>query len=135
MKEQKRANFLRYLIGFSLAISVAVGILFIKGVNGKTAKELLQTLHDAFFATGAFCLLYAGLLFVDGKGAFLGIDYAFRRAIQALLPFSNKTPQKYAQDRAQKQSIKKNASADISLRIGAFFLFVSLVFLLIWLKT
>ena len=132
MKGQKRAILLHYLIHFALAIGVTMGILLIKGVQEKTSKELLQTLHDAFFATGAFCLLYAGLRFAGGAGAFLGVGYAVRWAVQALMPFLKKRKQTYGQYCEEKSAGKPNAHSKITARIGIVFILTSLVFLYLW---
>ena len=132
MKEQKRANFLRYLIGFSLAISVAVGILFIKGVNGKTAKELLQTLHDAFFATGAFCILAAGLSHIDGAGGLLGIGYTFVCVKNALMPLIARKKETYAQYRQRKLNGKRTVQGNPLWLVGILFLIISIAVLFIW---
>ena len=98
MKLQKRTK----LLCFFLAGSCAFAVLLLKGIEDKTTKELLQTLHDALFATGAFCLLWGGVLYTAKEGAFLGIGYLLSRVKQALFSFSRASGETYAQYRSKK---------------------------------
>lgn len=132
MKVQKRAIFLRYAVSFLLTGGVAVVIFFLKGIDGKNTKEILQTLHDAFFATGAFCLLLFGLSYVGSEGGFLGIGYALTRAARALLPFTPRGHETYAQYREKKTKDKQPFKKHVLCRLGIIFIIISLMFLWAW---
>lgn len=132
MKAQKRTIFLRYTVCFLLAGGAAMAILFIKGISGKPTKEILQTLHDAFFATGAFCLLFAGLLFTENKGAFLGIGYALSRASKSLFPFLPRERETYAQYREKKTKNQRPSHKSVLFWTGIVFTILSIFFLGAW---
>ena len=109
-----------------------MSVFAIKGFFTSDAKANIQILHDAFFAAGALLVLFAGLLFVSGEGVFLGVGYAMGRAIKALIPFSRKEHETYAQYRERKIGKHKRNGESCLFFTGLFFVAVSIIFLVIW---
>lgn len=134
MEQEKKALITRYAVCFGVAALMTFLILSMKGFFGEDAKTNMQILHDAFFATGALMMLFAGLLYVAGEGIFLGIGYALGRAIKALIPFSRKEHETYKQY-CERKTGKTRAKTDSCIFFtGLFFFLVSLIFLAIWYK-
>ena len=133
MEQETKSRIIRYLICLAVGAGIILLVFAIKGFYMETAKENMQLLHDAFFSAGALMMLFAGLLYVSGEGAFLGIGYALGRAVRALIPFSNKPHETYAQYRERKTGERKKSDHALLLT-GLFFFVVSLIFLAIWYK-
>lgn len=137
MKEKKTENenkrwWIRYLVCFCVGLVIAFGALAIQGFFADGAKMNMQILHNAFFASGAFLMLFAGLLYVSDEGAFLGIGYALGRVVEFLLPFYRKNPENYAEYRERKLGKQKTHSKRSVFLIGLFFFIISIVFLTVW---
>ena len=133
MEQETKSRIIRYLICLAVGAGIILLVFAIKGFYMETAKENMQLLHDAFFSAGALMMLFAGLLYVSGEGAFLGIGYALGRAVRALIPFSNKPHETYAQYRERKTGERKKSDHSLLLT-GLFFFVISLIFLAIWYK-
>ena len=77
-------------------------------------------------------VLFFGLLYVSGEGAFLGIGYALTWAFKALIPLGRKTQETYAQYRERKLGKEKKKRNHSVLFIGLLFIAISIIFLVIW---
>lgn len=132
MENETKSILKRYLVCFCVAIGLVVSVFAIKGFFTDNAKDNIQLLHDAFFGSGALLILFAGLLFVSGEGMFLGIGYALGRAIKALIPFSKKDHETYAQYRERKTGKPKTKTDACIFFTGLFFVVISIIFLIIW---
>ena len=132
MKLQKRARAARYIRCFLIACAVAAVLICLQNLAGKTTKERLQTLHDAFFATGAFCILAAGLSHIDGAGGLLGIGYTFVCVKNALMPLIARKKETYAQYRQRKLNGKRTVQGNPLWLVGILFLIISIAVLFIW---
>ena len=132
MEQDKKSILIRYIACFCVASLIVFFVFVIKGFFEDTAKENMQILHDAFFTSGALLMLFSGLLYVSGEGVFLGVGYALGRAVRALIPFSKKPHETYAQYRERKTSGEKQKSDHSLFFTGLFFFLISLIFLAIW---
>lgn len=132
MENESKLILRRYIISFCVASGIAVAAMAIKGFFTSDTKMNMQVLTDAFFAAGALMILFSGLLFVSGEGMFLGIGYAMGRAIKALIPFSRKEHETYAQYRERKVGNHKKSSEGCVFLTGLFFVLISVIFLIIW---
>ena len=132
MENESKLILKRYIICFCVAAGLVVAALAIRGFFTSDTKANIQLLTDAFFAAGALMMLFSGLLFVSGEGMFLGIGYALGRAVKALIPFSRKEHETYAQYRERKVGNHKKSSEGCIFLTGLFFVLVSVVFLIIW---
>ena len=132
MEQETKTAILRYLVAFLVACGIVVVVLAMRGFFQTSAKENMRLLHDAFFAAGALMMLFSGLLYVSGEGAFLGIGYAVGRAVKALIPFSKKEHETYAQYRERKLGKGKKKGDACIFFTGLFFFLISVVFVIIW---
>ncbi len=132
-KESKSSILIRYIIAFCVASFLFLSVLIIKGFFTDNAKDNMQTLIDAFFASGVLMIMFYGLLFVSSEGAFLGIGFALGRAIKMLIPFSKKGLENYQQYRERKAKVKKAENRDVCvLVVGVLFFAVSMILLCFW---
>lgn len=132
MEKDIKSILKKYLVCFCVASGLVLAVFAIKGFFTSDAKMNIQILHDAFFSAGALLILFAGLLYVSGEGAFLGIGYALGRAIKALIPFSRKEHETYAQYRERKTGKHKGSGEGCLFFTGLFFVLISVIFLIIW---
>lgn len=134
MKEEKKALLTRYIVCFCVAAGIVFAVFTMKGFFGSDLKQNMQILHDAFFSAGALMMLFSGLLYVSGEGAFLGVGFVLGKAVKALLPFGRKEHETYAQYRERKLEKAKKSSDKCIFLTGLFFFLISLIFLAIWYK-
>ena len=132
MEKDKKSILIRYLVCFCLALLIVFFVLVIKGFFRDTAKENMQILHDAFFTSGALLILFSGLLYVSGEGAFVGIGYALKSVARIFVPMSNRKIETYAEYRERKTGGEKPKNGHSIFFTGLFFFLISLIFLAIW---
>ena len=133
MEQDKKKILWRYLICLGVGLAFVLVVCAIGGFFRESVKDNVQLLHNAFFSVGALMVLFFGLLYVSGEGAFLGIGYALNWAVKSLLPFGrNKVPETYAQYRERKLGKEKRKGDRCLLFIGLLFIAVSIIFLVIW---
>ena len=77
-------------------------------------------------------MLFYGLLYVSGEGAFLGVGYAMGRVVRALIPFSRKDHETYAQYRERKLAKPHKKGDGAIFFTGLIFFAISLIFLFIY---
>ena len=132
MKKEIKSILIRYLVCFCVALFIVFLALWTKGFFKDRAKENMQVLHDAFFTAGALMMLFSGLLYVSGEGAFLGVGYALKRAVRFFIPFSKEPQETYGQYRERKTGKKKMEGGHSIFFTGLLFFLISLLFLAIW---
>ena len=132
MEKDKKALLIRYIVCFCVACGMVLGVFALKGFFTETAKDNMQLLHDAFFTAGILMVLFSGMMFVAGEGAFLGVGYVLERAFKALIPLGRREHESYAQYRERKLGKKKVNSGTPIFLTGLLFVVVSIVFLIIW---
>lgn len=132
MKPENKAVLIRYLVSLAIGLGIVLLVFALKGFVMDTAKANIQLCHDAFFSAGALMMLFSGLLYVSGEGVFLGIGYALGRAVRALIPFSHKPHETYAQYRERKTGEPKKKGDHCVLLTGLFLFLISMIFLIIW---
>ena len=125
MNDDKKALLRKLLIDFGVGAILVVLVFSIKGFFIDT-----RVLADAFSSAGLLMILFSGLLYVSGEGAFLGIGYALGRAIKALIPFSHKEHETYAQYRERKTGKKKTGDWCLVVA-GLVYLLVGVIFTII----
>ncbi len=132
MEKDKKALLIRYIVCFCVACGMVLGVFALKGFFTGNAKDNMQLLHDAFFSAGILMVLFSGMMFVAGEGAFLGVGYVLERAFKALIPLGRREYESYAQYRERKLGKKKVNSGTPIFLTGLLFVVVSIVFLIIW---
>ena len=134
MKAKKTSFFKGFAVSFFTASIALATMVAVKGLDGKMVKEITQTLHDAFFAVGAFCVLFSLLGYVKGEGAFIGVGYVFHVAFNALTSFGRKNTATYAKYRTEQEQTNIRLLQSGSFWVGIIFLLISLVILGIFFK-
>lgn len=135
MEKETKTTLIKYLVCLCVGIAMVFVVLLIQGLftqQGLTAQDVMKILHNAFFASGALLMLFSGLLFVAGEGAFLGIGYAMGRAVKALLPFLGRADETYAEYRERKTGKRQSGNKLCILLVGVFFFLLSLIFLILY---
>ena len=97
-----------------------------------SAAVNLQILSDAFFVSGILMTLFAGMMYVSGEGALIGIGFVLRNVVLAFIPMGRAKHEKYVDYRTRKMDeIKRNNDSCI-LVTGLIFLAIGIIFTVIW---
>ena len=76
----------KYAICFGIEALIAFLVIWAKGFFTDRAAVNLQILSDAFFVPGILMSLLAGMLYVSGEGALIGIGFVMRNVVLAFIP-------------------------------------------------
>jgi hypothetical protein len=133
MKEEKRALLIKYIVCFSVASLITFIVFTLQGSFTDRIGVNIQILSDSFFVSGILFLFIAGMMFVSGEGALIGISFVLRNIAQAFVPMGRKNHEFYKDYRARKLAEKKQSANDHAILVtGLVFLIISVVFTLIW---
>ena len=127
MDEDKKSVLKKYLICFGAGMAIVLFVLALKSFSMK-----IDILCDAFTAAGLLMILFAGLMFVSGEGAFLGIGYALGRAVRVFVPTLRRKEESYAKYRERKTGKPKPKGQGCIFFTGLFFLAIAIIMLIIW---
>ena len=135
MQQEKKSLLIKYGICFGVASLITVLVFWIRGFFTNNAGVNIQILSDGFFVSGILLLAFAGMMFISGEGALIGIGFVLRSVAQIFIPMGRKNHEFYGQYRervlAEKKEKKKNGD-HCTLVVGLTFLAISLVFTVIW---
>ena len=115
-----------------MASAIAFSVIWIKGFFTDSTAVNVQILADAFFVSGLLLTLFAGMLFVSGEGALLGIGFVLRNVILAFIPMGRAKHEVYADYRERKLSQARERKKSVVLIVGLLFLAVGLVLNAVW---
>ena len=132
MKQENRVKFIKYAVCFGIEAVIAFLVVWSKGFFTDSAAVNLQILADAFFVAGILMTLFAGMLFVSGEGALIGIGFVLRNVVLAFIPMGRARHELYADYRKRKLSEAKKQNNSSILVTGLFFLFVGIILTGIW---
>jgi len=76
--------------------------------------------------------LFAGMMFISGEGALIGIGFVLRNAFLTFIPMGRKKQELYAQYRERKLKEIKKSSDHCILITGLTFLLIGIIFTVIW---
>ena len=132
MKQETKVKLRKY--GFCVAIEVLIALLVIwsRGFFTESVAVNIQILSDAFFVAGILMTLFAGMLYVSGEGALIGIGFVLRNAVLTFVPMGRARHERYADYRARKLSQAKKQDNRHILVTGLIFLFIGIMFTVIW---
>ena len=150
MKKENKSLLIKWLICFGVAALITCLVILIRGMftpdlemkieawtQGKMlsvlASTIIQLLADGFSVSGLLMTLVAGLLFVSGEGAFIGIGFIARSVVLTFLPMGRKKHELYKDYRERKMQELKKQNDICILVSGLSFLFIGIVFNVIWL--
>lgn len=132
MKQENKVTLKKYAICFGIEVLIAFLVIWSKGFFTQSVAVNLQILSDAFFVPGILMTLFAGLLYVSGEGALIGIRFVIRNALLTFIPMGRARHERYADYRARKlESAKKRSNSHI-LVTGLVFLVVGIALTVIW---
>ena len=132
MKQETKGTLTKYAICFGVEALIAFLVIWSKGFfTGSTAVNI-QILSDAFFVSGVLMTLFAGMLYVSGEGALIGIGFVLRNVVLTFIPMGRAKHERYADYRARKLSEAKKQNDSCIHVTGLFFLFIGIVLTVIW---
>ena len=130
---QIKVNKTKLLICFGVSAVITIAVLLIKGVfSAETTKEMVMILSDAFFLGGALILVVAGLVWASDNGVSDGIGYSFSKLFNLRKRDYEEHKESYSEYKDRKHA--KKSSVIEFLISGVSFVFISVVFLLIYLQ-
>ena len=132
MKQETKVKLIKYAVCFGIEVFVAFLVIWSKGFFTERIAVNLQILADAFFVPGVLMSLFAGMLYVSGEGALIGIGFVLRNAVLTFIPMGRAKHEKYADYRERKLSNAKKQDNSYILVSGLFFLITGIILTLIW---
>ena len=132
MKQNKKAALRNYGICVGIEVLIAFLVIWSKGFFAHSLAVNIQILSDAFFVAGILMTMFAGMMYVSGEGALIGIGFVLRNVVLAFIPMGRARHEVYADYRARKLSKAKKSSTHYVLVTGLIFLFIGIVFTVIW---
>ena len=132
MKQETKDTFIKYAVCVGIEALIAFLVIWSKGFLVHSAAVNIQILSDAFFVSGILMTLFAGMLYVSGEGALVGIGFVLRNLVLAFVPMGRAKHEKYADYRARKLSNAKKQNDRCILVSGLIFLFIGILFTVIW---
>lgn len=128
-----KINKTKLLICFGVSLVITIAVLIIKGVfSSTTIKETTMILSDSFFLGGALILVAAGLVWASDQGVSDGIGYSFSKLFNLRKRDYEEHKESYSEYKERKHARK---STVIEFLIsGLSFVFISVIFLLIYLN-
>ena len=132
MKQETKVKLIKYAVCFVIEALIAFLVIWSKGFFTDRIAVNVQILADAFFVPGVLMSLFAGMLYVSGEGALIGIGFVLRNAVLAFVPMGRAKHEKYADYRERKLSLAKQQDNSSILVTGLCFLAVGIILTLIW---
>ena len=132
MNHETKAILKKYGICFLIASLIAFVIFWIKGFFTDSTAVNIQILSDGFSIAGMLFLFFAGMMFVSGEGALIGIGFVLKSVVQAFVPMGRKNHELYADYRARKIGKVKSSGDHCILITGLIFFAIGMILTLIW---
>lgn len=132
VKQENQVKLIKYAVCFGVEILIGFLVIWAKGFFTDSAAVNLQIMADAFFVSGILMTLFAGLLFVSGEGALIGIGFVLRNVVLTFIPMGRAKHERYADYRARKLGEAKKQDNSSILVTGLFFLTIGIILTVIW---
>ena len=132
MKQETKVTLRKYAVCFGVEVLIAFLVIWSKGFFAHSLAVNIQILSDAFFVAGILMTLFAGMIYVSGEGALIGIGFILRNVVLTFIPMGRARHEVYADYRARKLSKAKKGNTHYVLVTGLIFLFIGIVFTAIW---
>ncbi len=132
MKQESKETLRKYAVCIGIEALIAFFVIWSKGFFAHSLAVNIQILADAFFVSGVLMTLFAGMLYVSGEGALVGIGFVLRNVVLAFVPMGRAKHEKYADYRERKLSKAKKQNDSCILVTGLIFLFIGVLFTVIW---
>ena len=124
--------FKNYGVYVGIEVLIAFLVIWSKGFFAHSLAVNIQILSDAFFVAGILMTMFAGMMYISGEGALIGIGFVLRNIVLAFIPMGRARHEVYADYRARKLSNAKKSSNRYVLVTGLIFLLIGIVFTIIW---
>ena len=132
MKQETKVTLIKYAVCVGVELLIAFLVVWSKGFFTHSIAVNLQILADAFFVAGILMSLFAGMLFISGEGALIGIGFVLRNVVLTFIPMGRAKQERYADYRERKLSkTKKKNNSHITVT-GLTFLTIGIVLTVIW---
>lgn len=131
MTDEKKKLMRKYAVCIGIALLITVAVFWAKGFFTDSAAVNIQVLSDGFTVSGILFSAVAGLLYISGEGAFIGIGFALKNAVLAFIG-GRKKQERYADYRERKLGEIKKGSDHCILVTGLSFLALGILFSAIW---
>ena len=132
MNQENKTALRNYAIGFGFEVLVAFLVIWSKGFFTDSIAVNIQILSDGFTVSGLMFLFFAGMMFVSGEGALIGVTFVFRNVVLWFVPGGRFRQETYRDYRERKISeAKKSGDHCVSLT-GLLFFAIGVVFTVIW---
>ncbi len=132
MEKKTKTKLIKYAVCVAIEVLIAFLVIWSKGFFTDSAAVNLQILADAFFVSGILMTLFAGMLFISGEGALIGIGFVLRNVFLAFIPMGRAKHEKYADYRERKLSSHKKHDNKCIWIVGLSFLLVGVILTIIW---
>ena len=132
MKQENNGILTKYAICFGIEAFIAFLVIWSKGFFTQSGAVNVQILADAFFVAGILMSLFAGMLYVSGEGALVGIGFVLRNALLTFIPMGRAKQERYADYRERKMSRAKKQNDSCILITGLFFLAIGVILTMVW---
>lgn len=132
MKQDNKGLLVKYGICFGIAALITLTVFAIKGFFTDSVAVNIQILADGFSVSGLFFVLFAGMLYISGEGALIGIGFVLRNVVLAFIPMGRKNHEVYAKYRERKMAERKKSTDHCILVTGLVYLFIGILFTVIW---
>ena len=132
MKQETKVTLIKYAVCVGVELLIAFLVVWSKGFFAHSIAVNLQILADAFFVSGILMTLFAGMLFISGEGALIGIGFVLRNVVLSFIPMGRAKHERYADYRARKLGEAKKQDNSSILVTGLFFLIIGIILTVIW---
>ncbi len=132
MKQETKVALRNYGICFGIEAIIAFLVIWSRGFFTQSPAVNIQILSDAFFVSGILMTLFAGMMYISGEGALIGIGFVMRNVVLTFIPMGRAKQERYADYRARKLSQNKKHSNRYMLVPGLIFLFIGVILTVIW---
>lgn len=133
MKQENKELLKKYIICISVAAAITIVIFWIQGFFTSDIAVNLQILGDGFTVSGALLLMFAGMMFISGEGALVGITFVLRHAFLTLIPMGRARQETYRDYRERKLGeARKKAKDHVVFIVGLSFALIGIIFTVIW---
>ena len=134
MEKETKVTLRNYAICVGVEALIAFLVIWSKGFFTHSTAVNVQILSDAFFVAGVLMTLYAGLMYISGEGALIGVGFVLKNAVLAFFPMGRARMERYADYRERKLENAKKRNHSCIIVTGLIFLFIGVVISIIWYK-
>lgn len=132
MEQETKVTLRNYAICVGIEALIAFLVIWAKGFFTQSAAVNIQILSDAFFVSGIAMTLFAGLMYVSGEGALIGVGFVLRHVFLTFVPMGRAKYEKYSDYRERKLGTTQKRNRSYILITALIFLFIGIVFTVIW---